>query len=114
VWSLKRNPPHVKLLRETIFLALAFCGWLMAQQTHRASDYCAACQRDSRGHIKRSASARHAFRKAHPCPATGSVRGPCDGYAIDHIRALKHGGADDPSNMQWETRAEAKAKDRTE
>jgi hypothetical protein len=27
---------------------------------------------------------------------------------------LKRGGADDPSNMQWQTTSEAKAKDRTE
>ncbi len=33
---------------------------------------------------------------------------------IDHIKALKRGGADDSSNMQWQTREEAKAKDRTE
>jgi hypothetical protein len=33
---------------------------------------------------------------------------------VDHIKALKRGGADDPSNMQWQTKAEAKAKDRIE
>jgi hypothetical protein len=33
---------------------------------------------------------------------------------VDHVRALKHGGADDVSNMQWQTRAAAKAKDRWE
>lgn len=95
-------------------IALVCCGLLLAQQPHRGSDYCTTCQRDSRGNIKRSAHARRAFRKTHPCPATGSVRGPCVGYVIDHVRALKQGGADAPSNMQWETRAEAKAKDRTE
>ena len=31
---------------------------------------------------------------------------------IDHVRALKHGGADAPSNMQWQTTAAAKAKDK--
>jgi hypothetical protein len=36
------------------------------------------------------------------------------GYVIDHIQALKHGGADKPSNMQWQTKEEAKAKDRWE
>jgi hypothetical protein len=30
------------------------------------------------------------------------------------VKALKHGGADDPSNMQWQTTAEAKAKDKWE
>jgi hypothetical protein len=30
------------------------------------------------------------------------------------VQALKHGGADAPGNMQWQTLAEAKAKDRIE
>jgi 5-methylcytosine-specific restriction endonuclease McrA len=36
------------------------------------------------------------------------------GYVVDHIIPLKHGGADAPSNMQWQTIAEAKAKDKWE
>jgi hypothetical protein len=36
------------------------------------------------------------------------------GYVIDHIRPLACGGADDPSNVQWQTVAAAKAKDRVE
>jgi len=42
------------------------------------------------------------------------LRGACPGYVVDHIKALKHGGSDTPENMQWQTRAEAKAKDREE
>jgi hypothetical protein len=33
---------------------------------------------------------------------------------IDHIKALKRGGADDPTNMQWQTVSDARAKDRVE
>jgi hypothetical protein len=33
---------------------------------------------------------------------------------IDHVQPLKRGGADTASNMQWQTTAEAKAKDRLE
>ena len=40
--------------------------------------------------------------------------GPCPGFVIDHIEALKHGEADVPANMQWEAKAEARAKDHIE
>jgi hypothetical protein len=33
---------------------------------------------------------------------------------VDHIVALKRGGSDDPGNMQWQTIADAKVKDRIE
>jgi hypothetical protein len=33
---------------------------------------------------------------------------------IDHIKALACGGADAVENLQWQTRADAKAKDRWE
>ena len=36
------------------------------------------------------------------------------GYVVDHIKPLACGGADAPSNMQWQTIAAAKAKDKTE
>lgn len=64
--------------------------------------------------IKRSQSAKIEFKREHPCPATGASKGPCKGYVIDHVRPLACGGQDSPSNMQWQTTAEAKAKDRWE
>jgi hypothetical protein len=71
-------------------------------------------ERDSRGRIKRSESAKRDFQLRNPCPATGRSTGPCPGYVIDHIQPLKRGGADAPSNMQWQTVREAKEKDRWE
>lgn len=71
-------------------------------------------QRDVRNRIKRSYAAKTAFRRLHPCPATQKSTGPCHGYVIDHIVALKRGGADAPDNMQWQTVEEARAKDRVE
>jgi hypothetical protein len=70
--------------------------------------------RDRHGRIKRSAEAKHASKKSHPCPSTGKPKGACPGYVIDHIQALKHGGRDAPDNIQWQTVQEAKIKDRTE
>jgi 5-methylcytosine-specific restriction endonuclease McrA len=75
---------------------------------------CATCARDSRGRIRRSPEARAEFRRTHPCPSTGRTAGPCPGYVIDHVIPLKRGGPDRPSNMQWQTKAAAKAKDRVE
>jgi 5-methylcytosine-specific restriction endonuclease McrA len=80
----------------------------------RSATRCATCARDSGGRISRSASAKHEFQKSHPCPATGKTSGPCKGYVIDHVVPLKRGGADSPRNMQWQTRAAAKAKDKIE
>lgn len=64
--------------------------------------------------IQRSAKAVKDFRKANPCPATQEPRGPCPGFIVDHVVPLCAGGADAPSNMQWQTVEDAKAKDRDE
>lgn len=66
------------------------------------------------GRRHRSRAAKAAFRADHPCPATGRFTGPCPGFVVDHIQALKHGGADTPDNMQWQTVEAAHAKDRVE
>jgi hypothetical protein len=52
--------------------------------------------------------------REEPCPSTEKNSGACPGYVVDHVKALKHGGADVPSNMQWQTIEAAKAKDRWE
>ena len=62
----------------------------------------------------RLSSARTEFQRLHPCPSTGKPRGACPGYVRDHIVPLACGGVDASSNLQWQTLADAKAKDRIE
>jgi len=63
----------------------------------------------------RSATQRAHFIKAHPCPQTQPhKKGTCPGYVVDHIKALACGGLDAPINMQWQTIADGKAKDKIE
>ena len=64
--------------------------------------------RDKHGKIARSEKAKDEFKRQ-----TGYPHGR-PGYVIDHIVPLAKGGRDAPSNMQWQTNAEAKAKDRWE
>lgn len=62
----------------------------------------------------RSPTLRAEFMRQNPCPATGSTRGACPGYQVDHREALICGGRDELSNLQWLSVAEHKAKTRVE
>jgi len=66
------------------------------------------------GKTYRDPAQRAAFMQQHPCPSTSKTKGRCPGYVVDHIKPLCAGGADHPSNMQWQTVAQAKKKDRLE
>jgi hypothetical protein len=54
------------------------------------------------------------FQRLHPCPSTGRTSGACPGYVRDHVVPLACGGSDSVGNIQWQTVAEARAKDRWE
>lgn len=68
-------------------------------------------KRDDNDRIARDRQQVTLFRATHPCPRTGKLGGVCRGYVVDHICPLSCCGKDDPSNVQWQTKAEAKAKD---
>ena len=94
-------------------------GKSSSQKSHAGYDshgrpHAEGVPRDSRGRIARAGQQKTEFKKKNPCPATGRSSGGCPGYVIDHVVPLKRGGADRPSNMQWQTKADAKAKDRNE
>ena len=54
------------------------------------------------------------FKKTNICPSTHKFSQKCPGYVVDHIQAIDCGGLDAPSNMQYQTIADGKAKDKIE
>ena len=62
----------------------------------------------------RSSLVKHEFQLIHSCPSTGLTSGACPGWVKDHIVPLVCGGPDAPSNMQWQTIRDARAKDKWE
>jgi hypothetical protein len=85
-----------------------------SSRSHARSKATPEVQRDERGRIKRSPTAKNEFKQQQPCPSTGRTTGACPGYVIDHVVTLKRGGDDTPENMQWQTIEDAKAKDKIE
>lgn len=57
---------------------------------------------------------RAEFMRQNPCSATGSTRGACPGYQVDHREALICGGRDELPNLPWLSVAEHKVKTRVE
>jgi hypothetical protein len=90
----------MRLSRTLLFAALACC-LALTPALASAREY-------------RSTTVKHEFQRQHPCPSTGRTTGACPGYVKDHIRALECGGPDSVENLQWQTTAEAKAKDNWE
>ncbi len=63
---------------------------------------------ENRGRIQRSQAAKDQFMRQ-----SGHAQG-WPGHVVDHVVPLACGGADTPSNMQWQPTEEAKAKDKVE
>lgn len=96
----------MKRLTLSLFLAAS----LFARSSHSSyhTSRCSSCIRTSRGRILRNSSSIKSFKRQ-----TGYPHGR-KGYVIDHIIPLCAGGLDAPSNMQWQTLAESKIKDKIE
>jgi hypothetical protein len=62
----------------------------------------------------RSREITREVQREHPCPSTGQKSGACPGYRKDHVKPLACGGPDAVWNLQWQTAAVARAKDRWE
>lgn len=69
---------------------------------------------DLQAAVTRDPAVVREFKRQHPCPATGKSTGPCPGWVADHALPLCLNGADDPSNMWWQPKAEALEKDKHE
>lgn len=63
--------------------------------------YCGSPVRNTDGTIKRSSTVLTAFKKIHPCPATGLTTGACPGWSMNHVIPLACGGCDSVSNLAW-------------
>lgn len=85
-------------LRTSALLVIALCAWCTTAQATPKRDHRATAE----------------FKRTQPCPATGKARGACPGWVIDHVKPLACGGPDHPSNLQWQTTTDAKAKDKWE
>ena len=84
-----------------VFVFVLACCVILAPSLASAREY-------------RSLELKHQFQRQHPCPSTGRPTGACPGYIKDHIVPLACGGPDSVANLQWQTVAAAKAKDRWE
>src|SRR5262249_27864143 len=66
------------------------------------------------GEAYRSIEVKHEFQRQHPCPSTARPTAKGSGFIKDHVAPLACGGPDWVGNLQWQTTAAAKAKDKWE
>lgn len=111
------------LITGTMFLASTLRGYLIRRgfQRWRGARFLVVCflfvagsAPAGQARTPRSHAELVKFARVHPCPSTGLRITSCRGYVIDHIVPLCAGGADKPSNMQWQEYRQSLVKDRWE
>jgi hypothetical protein len=105
--------PH-RLLTWLAVLTLVAAAPLAAQHgSHSSSHSRSSHPRSHSTHPRAEREHRSQAAKDEFMRQSGHPHG-WPGHVVDHIVPLACGGADEPSNMQWQTTEEAKAKDRVE
>jgi hypothetical protein len=100
-----------------VALAIVLIIVALALPSHCQVIRCGECERDSHGEIRRSKARVRQFKRMKACPFTKE-----QGCVVDHAVPLACAGElglstadlDVTANMQWQTRADARAKDRWE
>jgi 5-methylcytosine-specific restriction endonuclease McrA len=93
------------MIKRSILILVAIASPVVSYGIYQSND---------KSYLKRSATVKKHFKQQTICPATGTYTQKCTGYVVDHIIPLKCYGKDAVENMQYQTIAEAKIKNRYE
>lgn len=93
------------MIKRSILIAIAVISPIASYSAYQAND---------KSYLKRSATVKRHFKQQTICPTTGTYTQKCAGYVVDHIIPLKCYGKDSVENMQYQTIADAKIKNRYE
>jgi len=86
----ERVTKAVLIATASVWLWVFWANSARAQALDPIVDYRYAGEvvRDADGSIHRSTKVINAFKKIWACPSTGLHKGPCPGWAIDHVISL--------------------------
>ena len=93
------------MIKRSILIAIAVISPIASYSAYQAND---------KSYLKRNATVKRHFKQQTICPTTGTYTQKCAGYVVDHIIPLKCYGKDSVENMQYQTIADAKIKNRYE